>query len=160
MSWSAKVGLNWANTMDNRTIDVVSEGDGELAMALALIWANAPGGKASHYKEANLVETVRYFGEPTSGHHSSLKEDPAGTPTLIFLWSNERDALPLPDRLDQEGAYTFARAWLRKANYGQEPGHDGCNGKGWRVFTESWGHVAGYSYAIAGIQPAWAMYGK
>lgn len=146
--------------MDNRTIDVTSEGKSALALALALIWANAPGGKATHYKEVNLVRQTRYVGEPTSSHYTSLKENPAGTPTLILLWSHERDAQPLPEPLDHLAAVKFAKAWLKKANYGREPGHDGSNGKGWRVFTEDWGHVADHYYAIVGIQPAWAMYGK
>lgn len=146
--------------MDNRTIDVVSEGQDALAMALALIWPNAVAGKATHFVVANLKDQVRYVGSPPEAHSHWLVPDPAGTPTLILLWHAERDAVPLPFPLALEDVPQFVKGWLRSADYGQEPGHDGSNQRGWRVFTEAWGHVAGYHYAITGIQPAWAMYGK
>lgn len=146
--------------MDNRTLDVVSEGDKALAMALTLIWPNAAGGKATHYRTATLAEQVTYSGNPTTMHHSQLVPSPEGKETLILLWSAEREAQPLPYPLDLEGAIQFVKGWLKNASYGQKPGHDGDNGFGFRVFTEQWGHVAGYHYGIAGIQPAWAMYGN
>lgn len=149
--------------MDNRFIDVVSEGDGALALALRLIWPNVPGGKATHYKMMNLIEKTEYpIRDGKVAHHSTtMVEDSRGVSTLILLWSDERDAKELPYPLDLEESIAFVRGWLvHSANYGREPDHDGSNGRGWRVFTEDWGHVAGYHYAIAGVQPAWAMYGK
>jgi len=149
--------------MDNRTIDIISEGDDGLALALQLIWPNAPGGKATHYKMVNLIEKTEYYAREGKVvyHSTSTTEDPKGTPTLILLWYDEHDARELPYALDLAGGVAFVRGWLaHKADYGPEPDHDGHNKRGWRIFTENWGHVAGHVYAIVGVQPAWAMYGK
>jgi len=146
--------------MDNRVIDVVSEGDEDLKLAFKLIWPNAPGGKATHYKVVHLREKVRYHGDPTDWHETTYEVCPDGTPTLILLWNAESDATSLPYPMDRKQATQFALGWLAQADYGSEPDHDGDNGRGWRVFTNQWGHVAGHSYSIVGLQPAWAMYGK
>ena len=144
--------------MDNRTIDVVSEGD--ISTAIKLIWANAAGGKASHYKIVNLKENIKYYGEPTTHHFGNIIEDKEGDTTLILLWHDEKEAEKLPFPLDFEGAVSFIKGWLEQVDYGKKPDIDGDCGKGWRVFTEGWGHVAGHHYAIVAVQPIYAMYGK
>lgn len=145
--------------MNNRTIDIVSEGHQDLEMALTIIWNNCPGSKATHYKIMKLKENFKYYGTPIS-HYAEVNEDPEGDETLILLWHEQKDALKLPYPLELEDAIHFVKGWLKKISYEEEPNHDGSNGKGWRVFTEQWGHVAGHHYAIVGIQPKWAMYGK
>lgn len=149
--------------MDNRTIDVVSEGDHGIALAMQLIWKRAPGGKATHYIIDKYESVTKYYcgdGVKTTHHSTDMVKGPKGVLTLIFLWSAEGDSTPLPFPLDLEGATQFAKHWLEVADYGPQPDHDGDNRKGWRIFTEEWGHVAYYHFAIVGIQPAWAMYGK
>lgn len=148
--------------MDNRSVDVVSEGSDGLEMAMKLIWPNAHGGKASHYLIAKYRESTKYYSSEgeTRSHSSNLVEDEKGCPTLILLWYGEGKALPLPFALGLDGAIAFVTEWLKSVDYGSQPDHDGSNHKGWRVFNESWGHVAGYHGAIVAIQPAWAMYGK
>lgn len=146
--------------MDNRTVDIVSVGDESLELALKLIWCSAPGGKASHFKIVNLKEKTRYCNQPTTHHYTELFSDPEGVPTLILMWHADKDAEALPYPIDFAGSLQFVKGWLNQANYGKQPDHDGDNDKGWRVFTESWGHVAGYSYSFVAIQPVWAMYGK
>ena len=164
--------------MDNRSIDIKSEGDAALRKALEIIWDNAPGGHATHYMITNVTHQVRYWGDRLRGREPNLEggeegqpqmfvhhseEDVAGKdgdPTLILLWSHEGIAVPLPYPLDLEGAYGLVTGWLRQVEYGSEPGHDGSNGRGWRLFTDGWGHVAGHHYGIVGVQPLWAMYGK
>lgn len=141
--------------MDNRRVDVTSEGASALASAIGLAWAGAPGGKASHYKVTNVKAVTEYWGSPTTRHSVKHVEDAGGTPTLVFLWHAERDAVPLPYPMDMESAINMASGWLREVPRGRQPDHDGDNGLGWRVFTEAWGHVLGLSYAIVGIQPAW-----
>lgn len=42
---------------------------------------------------------------------------------------------------------------------GPAPDIDGELGKGWRVFTETWGHVAGRTCAVVAVQACHAMYG-
>ena len=146
--------------MDNRTIDVTSEGGEHLAMAIRIAFANAPGGKATHYRIVKLKDKISYYGEPTSRHYENLVEDPEGDPTLILLWHEGRNAIALPYPLEVDEAIAFVSGWLKNVDRGHQPDHDGDNGHGWRVFTEAWGHVAGEHYAIVGVQPAWAMYGK
>lgn len=146
--------------MDNRQFDITSEGEKALAMAIRIAWDNAPGGKAVHYKVVKVKSDTRYWGEPTSHHSTNSKEDKEGIPTLILFWSDDKDTIPLPYPLEVEEAIPFINGWLKKAEFGQEPDHDGDNGKGWRVFSDDWGYVAGNRCAILGIQPTWAMYGK
>jgi hypothetical protein len=146
--------------MDNRTVDIVSEGKKALQHAIGIIWSNAPGGKATHYKIAKYEEKVDYYGTPTSRHIVSTKESIDGVLTLILFWHAEKDAIALPYPLTEDEAVNFIDGWLTKVEYEGQPDHDGDNGKGWRVFTEQWGHVAGNHYAIVGVQPVWAMYGK
>ena len=142
--------------MDNRQIDVTSQGREALALAMEIIWDNAPGGKATHYRVMNLR---RQIGD---GLDEKLVEDPDGTPTMILLWHEEgnQESSEMAYPHSREQATGFVRGWLGSVEYGPEPDHDGSNGKGWRVFNEYWGHVAGYRYAIVAVQPAWAMYGK
>lgn len=71
--------------MDNRAIDITTQGTESLALALQLIWDNAPGGKATHYKVVRLREQTRYYGTPATSHHTELVEAADGTPTLILL---------------------------------------------------------------------------
>jgi len=152
--------------MDNRQIDVTSEGDKDLLMALTLIWPNAPGSKASHYKIVKLKEDTHYYcdreGKPYR-HWTDLKvagPDEDGQETLIILWHEERDSVPFAYPHSLEDVQQFVKGWLRNVKTGVQPDHDGDNGRGWRVFCDHWGHVAGHHYAICGIQFAWAMYGK
>lgn len=149
--------------MDNRVIDVVSEGEEGIKMAMRLIWPSALGGEATHYILGRFSARTRYYGEKGGNpiHHvTSLEKSEKGSHTLILLWHEERESIQLPFPLDLDGATQFVSQWLKSADYGREPDHDGDNGKGWRIFTEDWGHVAGHHYAIVGVQPAWAMYGK
>lgn len=146
--------------MDNRLVNITSVGEDALAMAIRIIWPNCAGQVAKHYKIVNLAEKVEYFGEPTTRHYTSMREDPNGTPTLILLWHEERGSLPLPYELDVNEAVKFVEGWLNKVPRGSRPDMDGDSGNGWNVFTDLWGHVAGHHYAFVGIQPAWALYGK
>lgn len=127
--------------MDNRELTVVSEGHENLRHALAIAWQGAPGAKATHYR---------------------VVPDATGIPTLILLWHEEREALPLPFTLDAEAAAEFVRHWLHEQKTPPCPirPFDGSTGKAFRVFTEDWGHVFGHTYAVVGVQPAIALYGK
>lgn len=146
--------------MDNRIIDIVSEGRTDLMLALQI----AARVRATHVvmKRYTLKTTYYDYQNPEiRRHHTEMVEDPKGVDTLILLSSAERDAVKLPVPLNVEDIADFVGLWLKNsADYGKQPDHDGDNGKGFRVFTQDWGHVAGYHYAVVGVQPAWAMYGK
>ena len=148
--------------MDNRQLNIISEGQKSLASAIAISWAGAAGGKATHYKIVKLKKETRYYGEPKTTHHfNELKESDDGIQTLILLWHEEQEAKALPYPLELDGAINFISLWLKTAELTRRPDIDGdSEACGWRIFTESWGHVAGHTYAIVGVQPVWAMYGK
>jgi len=144
--------------MDNRVFDVTSEGS--LRHVLAIAFANAPGGKATHFLAAKMKEVITYYGEPTSHHRAEWMEHVDGKPTLILCWHEDRGTSLLPFPLDEQGAEFWIQEWLKHQDYGREPDHDGDNGKGWRAFCTSWGYVGSRHYAFLAVQPEWACYGK
>jgi len=79
---------------------------------------------------------------------------------IIFYHSDSPAMHKLPFKMTLEQAADFAYGWLRQANYGPTPDHDGDNEKGWRLYCEQWGFVHGDRNAFAAVQPIWAMYGK
>jgi len=122
---------------DNCALLIVSEGRNMFEHAMHLAFDNAPGGKAKHY--------------------ATTDED-----GLILLWSEDErlKSQPLPYPMDVAMAIPFVWNWLLQATYPRQPDHDGSNGKGWTFHRNGWGHVASSHYAIVGIKPTWAMYGK
>lgn len=139
--------------MDNFKIDVTAEKQASLLKAIEIAFAhNAPGGKAESYE----IVTVE------AGPYSGLSECLNGAVAMVFRWTKEgsKGAVALPFKLDAAGAAEFAQRWLAEQDFGRQPDHDGHNGRGWRVFTGAWGHVGADRYAICGVTPAWAMYGK
>lgn len=129
--------------MDNFHLDITSEGRESLELALRIAFGQ-------HNK------AVAYLVDPKKG--------------LVFFWhadKNEKGLQTLPFKLDAIGATDFAVRWLAEAEYGPEPGHDGSNGKGWRVYNDRWGRVSypdnehsGWSYSFVAVLPCWAWYGK
>ena len=163
--------------MDNFEIDVVGEGDESLRKALEIAFThNGPGSEANFYKVVRLkVETAYYANEvmgiltenlaQAPGYHvhhiDKVTERGDGHLTLILLWADDGHANPLPFPMSVDDAFAFVKGWLAKAgDPGPRPDIDGSLEKGWRIFTEAWGHVAGCGYSIAGIQSRYAMYGK
>ncbi|MBD8088996.1 hypothetical protein IFT48_03305 [Pseudomonas fluorescens] len=144
--------------MDNRTINIVSEGRDDLRAALSILFKTNI--KATHYCEFRLVGAKP--GETGYGIESSIfKEDSQGIPTLILSTApikgqGQKTMFPM----DLDNSVDNAMGWLQNVDYPDEPGIDGGCKKGWRAFTESWGHVLGSHHAIVAIQPEWALYGK
>jgi hypothetical protein len=127
--------------VDNFQFSITSEGDQEFRRALALAFDLKSFSKVTHY-----VITPKHG--------------------LVFFWHDPgklpdgATALPMPYPMGQEGLVNFAEGWLKSADYGKQPNHDGSNGKGWTIYNEAWGHVMDSFYAVIAIKPAWAMYGK
>lgn len=126
--------------MDNFQIDITGEGEESLLDGIRIaLRHNAPGGSICGY-------TIT---------------DEEG---LVFLWSTDDYplAVRLPFVLDAAGATDFAGRWLRAPNlpWPKRPDIDGSCGKGWRLYTQRWGHVGPYSYAVVAFQPVWKMVGK
>lgn len=123
--------------MDNFHINVISEGRDNLKRCFEII----------------LDKYTRI-----TGYRISLEKG------LIFLQYDDltynKDNMKLPFTLDVDGATDFAMRWLSAQDYGNEPDHDGDNGKGWQIYTEGWGHVGSDYHSVCAVKPAWAMYGK
>ncbi len=79
---------------------------------------------------------------------------------LVLFWVKTEGINLFPASLDAEGAADMAWRWLKEADYGPEPDHDGSNSRGWRIYNEDWGHVADSYQAICAVQPEWVMHGK
>jgi len=97
--------------------------------------------------------------------HRTVKYWKADKNRFLLAWTKP-GILPgpwteAPFDMTYEDIAPFIMGWLKNtADYGYEPDHDGDNGKAWRLYNESWGHV-GYDHAVfAAIEPVWAMYGK
>lgn len=146
--------------MDNRKIEGTSAGDQALALAMTLAWAGVPGGKATHYKVVQVNERTTYYGAPTERHATALHEAATGTPTLLLLWHEERDALPLASPMGSEAAAQFASEWLRVAGPNVGAHDEVETDSGWRLLRDEWAGVVGYRYAIAAVQPVVALFGK
>lgn len=121
--------------MDNFIFSITS--NSHMDEALKIAFKGAPGGKATHWREnKNRLE---------------------------FAWTDPEkpDWVPFISPVTAEEIKPYIVGWLRdKAVYGPQPDHDGDNGKGWHMWTESWGHI-GYDYEVFfAIEPVWAMYGK
>lgn len=173
--------------MDNRSIDITSEGHEDLRAALSIAWRNAAGGKVKYWVETQVAVRTNYYVReaderrtanvslPSQGlpplhvHHGSDElEIEGGLPTLILLWyvddSRRNSVQAFPQPLGFEQALDFTLGWLAELKpeaWPDSPWSDDVMHKpGWRAFTDYWGHVAGYHGGIVGIQPAWALYGK
>ncbi len=163
--------------MDNFFIDITGEGQETLAKALEIAFEhNAPGDTATHYCVLRIDSETQYYTNKSTDklpenvkglegqhvhHFTNYVKTEKGHLTLILLWTACHGATPLPYPMKVEDAVPFVKGWLANAgDPGKEPDIDGSLRPGWRVFTESWGHLAGCRYSIAGIQAVHAMYGK
>lgn len=111
--------------------------------------------------EGPLVKPMEIaFMRPTQRAEGYLVHREKG---LVFFWylgGAPDDFVRLPFKLDPIGAADFAMRWLAEQDYGNQPDHDGDNGKGWRLYNEEWGQVGGWTGSFIAVKTAWAMYGK
>jgi hypothetical protein len=168
--------------VDNFRFDMTHEGLAGLSSAIALVW-NARGlvmppnprpeykkPGATHYAIRPAFDGEREDTPEGSPKHfrPPFKYGREPKPLRLVFYDNRYkssepeggDQTALPFTLDAAGAADFAARWLAEADYGKQPDHDGDNGRGWRLYNESWGHVDGHFSAIIAVAPNWAMYGK
>lgn len=123
--------------MDNFHIDIVSNNRKHFETAMEIAFDHAPGKKASYYRISKEKGLILYWTE-----------------------FKNKEAQPLPFEMGMKAATDFVWHWLEDAERGNEPDHDGDNGKGFRIYTENWGKVDDDWQAFVAIKPIWAMYGK
>lgn len=126
--------------MNNRIIDIRSHGKDDFELAFKLLFG-----------ECKIA--THYFKDPDYG--------------LIFFWHKDKfknqENTELPCKMDAKQAANMAWTWLiqqEEDSYKEFLDLDGCLGRGFRVFNETWTHVGESPYAICAIQPIWAWYGK
>jgi hypothetical protein len=125
--------------MDNRQIDIYSEGESDFKLAMQLA--------TSHW--GNERKTVGY----------SIEQE--GSIMVLYWTDKHHKMIPLPYEMNTAEITSFVWGWLQKTKpLGQQPDHDGDNGHGFRIYNESWGHVMNRWEAFIAITPIWAMYGK
>lgn len=136
--------------MDNFSIDITADKADTLKEVMQIVFRqNAPGEKASHWVEMTVPAESEWLGVSPNRK------------AFVLLWHEEGVGChPFPSKLDAAGAYEAVRRWLSEAEYGDKPDQDGSNKKGFRAYCDFWGHFESLRYAIVGIVPAWAMYGK
>jgi len=121
--------------MDNFHIDVTCQGSKPMLLALEIAFTNCPGSKAIGYR---VIENKG----------------------LVLYWTEADNVTPFLSKMTFAEVEPIIQGWLKEQDYGEQPDHDGSNGKGWRVYNEAWGHVNNEWEAFVAIEPAWAMYGK
>lgn len=143
--------------MDNRFFNVNGKTKEQLKLALELLLFNEYGEKdkvAGWYfsKQKGFVLT---WANPDK-HKSSPFTNRLGQPEEIDV--NELLEL-LWKWKDTEQAST-----VELEDFEDDADHEGSNDKGWRLYTEKWGHIEEGSsidhYSIAAFKPVWLWYGK
>lgn len=130
--------------MDNFCFHVTAQGDDSFVTTLQLAIKLAGHNKVTHYGVDPKLGLALFWSEPKDGR----------LPKSAVVQ-------PLPYPMDKDALTAFVAGWLRTADYGPQPDHDGENGRGWTIYTDdSWGHVWGSFYGVIAVKPAWAMYGK
>ena len=135
--------------MNNFNVDITSRGDIEPALALAF----SKRGTAVGFS----IQEVDRKEDVTSWTPKILREK-----RLVFFWAepNKTEGFRPLTEFGSATAAEIAQKWLDHVDYGPEPDHDGSNGKGWRIYNETWGYVGHEWAAIIAVTPRWAMYGK
>jgi len=140
--------------MDNFCIHVICKGDEALKHAFNLAF--------SKHKNAAFY-AIRPAETAVNNADVAQSNRPTKSLRLIFFWCKQegvKDLVPFPFKMDAAACAEFASRWLAEADYGPEPDHDGSNGRGWRLYNESWGHIDEEYSAIIAVAPNWAWFGK
>ena len=130
---------------DNFHIDVHGEGGRVLNLALEIAFSSR---KATHFIKTKVQSNSIAYKNETE------------LDTLIFLYRDDKGCSPFPVTMTCNEIVPIASRFLQEVEYGPEPDQDGSNERGFRVFNQAWGHIAGSRCAIVAVQPCWMMYGK
>lgn len=123
---------------------------------------------ADTYEQLVAVMRVIFGRSYTSATHYRVGSLNDGTPYLIFMWSDDAGSNQLLTKMsDPEAVASQVYEWLKNAEYGKEPDHDGDNSKGWLISVEgnySWpprdDGYKGSNYEVFTVSPEWIEYGK
>lgn len=149
----------WCNEedMDNQKFDITSESDRALELSIELVmtrkWTPPEGERAYFWlidppledrKVSRLI--ISMWKDPRPYYHDGYKDEIQWTAFLTPL--------------DHVGLTDQVKRFLASADYGPDPGHDGSNGRGFRVYNEAWARIGNCWTADFAVEPSWAWYGK
>lgn len=150
--------------MDNRIINIQSEGQSSFNMAMNLLIEGSPG------KRMEAFAVLPSLEERCTHNPSRTNVQGKSSNTLVLFWSRPSNSVWTPFvqnlRLKLRGIQEYAWEWLvaqdeKREEYLGDNVFDGSLGKeGFKAFCEEWGHVGEERRAFAAIRPMWAWYGK
>ena len=148
--------------MDNMSLDILSEGQENFRRALGLALFDG-----DRYRCASHYAVVPPDKERVPASSNSVGVVGRTAPTLVLFWSEPPTFAPaqpqsfLVSDFDtvaglcwkwlEDNKATLERAWTVG---------DVWNRFGWRLWTDSWGHLEESVYALAAIRPYAAWIGK
>lgn len=145
--------------MDNFKIDIRGDFDCD--------FPNGPNTKPLIHALAYLESCGRICAT-----HFEVREQQGEIPVqLIFYWTDPKiqnaQKLPFPIKT-VDAMKSFLLQWLQhyledhneRKTFGMWCDHDGSDGHGWRIYTESWGHAGGSFYGSFAFHPMYCWYGK
>lgn len=126
---------------DNLKIDVILQTRENFELAMKMAFDICSGSEAIRYRITPDRGMILYWTDSAEGR-------------------SDHDTERLPYKMKVEQAADFVWHWLQTVDYGDQPDHDGSNGKGFRIFNEAWGHIDNDWQAFVAIKPEWIEYGK
>lgn len=121
--------------MDNRKIELLLEGKEDFVAAMRLA--------------INNRETIGY-----RVHENEM----------TLFWSKTSpcdDFKELPYSMFTNDVINFVWGWLESVSpMSAKPDHDGDNEKGFKIYTDGWGHGKFGWQSFVNVTPIWAMHGK
>lgn len=163
--------------LDNARLDIVSEGELALMLAVRLGFLRVPGGLLCAECVHPTLGLVLFWSLPEKALDgtrmlSDSAADGGGLdylPRLGVALPPRRPATPvLAPILGYGGGrkvasvYTRVQRYLKEVPYADPPSFldDVGRAKGFRLYTDDWGQVGSSVYALFAVQPAWAYLGK
>ena len=142
--------------MDNKRINIASEGRKAFDLAFQLAFEGCPGRKATHYLEHPTKGFLLFWHEDVFTDNEVNVAN--GNVTYVRTVAHK-----LPFAMDWKAASDLTWGWLSERKddeYQDWCDHDGSDGHGFKIYNEAWGRIAGSAYAFMGVIPIWAWYGK
>lgn len=142
---------------DNGHVEIISNKDNHFDMAIRICFD-------TEYKKDSKIATHYKIYKKEDKVCEGYGDDKILVIGLALFegWTNPPEgAIKLPYNMDVEAALSFAKNWLKTAEYPEEPDMDGDCKEGFRIYNgDFWGHIEDSWVGICVIEPHWIMYGK
>lgn len=134
--------------MDNRILNVNGRTKAQLTLALQFAFKNGwdKNHQAVGWRMTDEHGLILYSIAPSKkeGYNSFLTAHTAEQCVeLIWNWVHSEDS-----------------ASVKLSDWCEDIDHDGSNDKGWQLYLEDWGKVAGHDFVLCAAKPAYCWLGK